>query len=167
MHGSTRPDTDSYFVDMARLVARRATCARRAVGCVLVDVNNHVLATGYNGVARTRPHCIDSPCKGAHQPSGTALHACEAIHAEANALIQCHDVDRIHTCYCTASPCVQCLRLLLNTSCGRIVFAEQYPHSESRDMWISAGREWVHWIPPKPLPPINFGFNGVQRSDLG
>lgn len=158
MNGFSRPDTDTYFVQMAKLVAQRATCARRRVGCVLTDINNHVLATGYNGVARGRPHCIDQKCPGADCPSGTGLDLCEAIHAENNALLQCKDVDFVHTCYVVSSPCKQCIRLLLNTRCTRIVFEEEYPHSESRDLWLSAGREWIKWESPTPLPTV--GING-------
>lgn len=140
-----RLGTDDYFVKMARLVAQRATCHRRAVGCVLVNQQNHVIATGYNGVAKGQPHCIDTPCAGAHCASGTGLHLCEAIHAEQNALLQCSNINDIHTAYVTASPCIQCIRLLLNTSCHRIVFAEEYPHTESKQLWIEDGRMWVHW----------------------
>lgn len=52
-----RPDVDEYFINMAKLVASRSTCLRRAVGCVLVNSRNHVIATGYNGVAAGQPHC--------------------------------------------------------------------------------------------------------------
>jgi dCMP deaminase len=140
----TRISTDEYFIGIARLVAQRATCHRRQVGCVLVNSRNHVLATGYNGVASGQPHCIDRPCPGAHCASGTGLHLCQAIHAEANALIQCADIGAISTAYVTASPCISCLRLLLNTSCRTIVFAEEYPHPESRDLWVGDGRQWIH-----------------------
>jgi deoxycytidylate deaminase len=44
----------------------------------------------------------------------------------------------------TASPCVTCCKLLLNTSCERIVFAEVYPHSEAQRLWETAGRVWTH-----------------------
>lgn len=141
---STRLNVDEYFVQMAKLVARRATCSRRQVGCVLVNSHNHVLSTGYNGVAKGQPHCIDVPCPGANCASGTGLHLCKAIHAEQNALLQCGDVHQIYAAYVTASPCVQCLRLLLNTSCYKIVFAEEYPHPESQNLWEVDGRKWVH-----------------------
>lgn len=145
---------------MAELVATRSTCFRRSVGCVLVDHNNHVLATGYNGVARGRPHCNEATlvssgpnagrvmfhntCQGARAPSGTALSACEAIHAEENALIQCRTVNEIRTVYCTASPCVLCMRKLLNTGVKRIVFRQEYPHAESKQLAADAGIEWCH-----------------------
>jgi dCMP deaminase len=135
---------DEYFVEVAKIVAKRSTCVRRQVGCVLTNDHNHIMATGHNGVASGLPHCIDDPCPGAHCASGTGLNLCEAIHAEQNALLQCHDIGKIYTAYVTASPCIHCLRLLLNTSCERIVFAEEYPHPEARILWEGQGREWVH-----------------------
>src|SRR5690606_23593910 len=148
----TRPSKDRYFMDIAKVVATRATCARRSVGCVLVDVRGHILATGYNGKPRGFPHCHDDlPCAGAQAASGTALSACEAVHAEQNALLQCPDVNRIFAAYVTVSPCVTCTKLLLNTSCARIYFAEPYAHdAEAKRLWQACGpegavRQWVHF----------------------
>lgn len=140
---TTRPSTDEYFIAMAILAASRGTCSRRKVGCVLTNKHHHVIATGYNGVAAGLPHCWEKPCPGAGLPSGQGLTSCEALHAEENALMQCRDIFSIHTCYTTASPCVNCLRKLLGTSCERIVFLEEYPHPESKKMWIEAGRSWI------------------------
>lgn len=164
-----RPNKDVWFIEIAVVVAKRATCLRRSVGCVLVNRHGHTLATGYNGVARGLPHCNEavvgektwrSPftgeippdvvhphaCSGASSPSGTNLDACQAIHAEQNALLQCRDVEEIQTCYVTTSPCVTCVKLLMNTPCRRIVFLEPYAHDqEARRLWEQvAGREWVH-----------------------
>jgi dCMP deaminase len=88
----------------------------------------------------TYPHA----CEGAKYDSGEGLGKCQAIHAEQNALLQCPDIMKIHTCYTTSSPCnEQCIKLLLNTSCQRIVFLEEYSKS-GKDAWLAAGREWVH-----------------------
>jgi len=57
-------------------------------------------------------------------------------------MLQCRDVYSIHTAYVTASPCMTCIKLLLNTSCERIVFVEEYPHVEARRLWEGAGRLW-------------------------
>lgn len=46
-----RPSWDEYFLEVAHLVAKRATCLRRSVGAVLVQ-NKRILATGYNGAPR-------------------------------------------------------------------------------------------------------------------
>lgn len=133
-----RPTKDEYFLAMARLVACRATCARRSVGCVLVNERGHVLSTGYNGRQSGVAHCRDGElCQGAHSPTGLQLDACEAIHAEQNALLQCRDVWAVDTCYTTASPCITCAKLLLNTSCKRVVYIDEYPAhiATVRDLW--------------------------------
>lgn len=148
LNGSVRPSSDEYFLAIARGAATRGTCARRKVGAVLVDAYNQILSTGYNGVASGLPHCIDEPCPGAGCKSGEGLHLCQALHAEANALIQCKDIRAIRCCYSTASPCIHCLRMLLNTSCEYIIFNEEYPHPESKQLWLSQGRKWIHY-PPK------------------
>lgn len=165
-----RPSREQYFLRMASLAATRGTCFRRQVGCILVNERGHVLATGYNGVAAGLPHCnegkigeaprvgdqtfdimpINYPnvCKGAMAPSGTNLEACEAIHAEQNALLQCRDAYEIHTCYVTHSPCVTCVKLLMNTSCKRIIFIDRYAHDEqARRLWQMSdpGKVWWHY----------------------
>lgn len=140
-----RPDLDTYFMSMAVLVASRATCPRRKVGSVLINTRGHVLATGYNGVAAGQTHCIDKPCTGANLPSGQGLDKCQALHGEQNALLQCRDVYQIDTAYVTASPCITCTKLFLNTSCRRIVFLDEYPHSDAKDLWVASGRDWVQF----------------------
>ena len=85
-----------------------------------------------------------SACEGAvAMPSGSGLDACQAVHAEVNAVIQTPDVDRIHSCYVTVSPCVSCLKMLTNTGCQRVVFRELYAQ-DSSSLWLRLGREWLH-----------------------
>lgn len=133
----TRPSKDEYFLRMAQLVATRGTCARRQVGCVLVSSRGHVIATGYNGPPAGRAHCVDSPCPAALAEPGTRLDECFAIHAEQNALLQCHDVYAIETAYITVAPCATCLKLFLNTSCRRLVVGGWYApdHQEVLERW--------------------------------
>ena len=148
----TRPTVEEYFMQLAFLVRTRGSCMRRQVGCVLVNKHNHIIATGYNGRPSGFVECIDEPCTGADAPSGQGLDTCEAIHAEQNALLQCHDVQEITTAYCTTSPCISCVKLLLNTSCKTIVFAEQYPHDQSKTMWLKASRTWkpsIYYYPDR------------------
>lgn len=147
----TREPVDHYFLRLALLTSTRATCTRRRVGCILVDSSRRVLATGYNGSPRGFTHCaVGNECPGANCPSGTGLELCQAIHAEQNALLQCGDVDAIHSVYVTASPCVVCTKLLLNTAASRIIFLEEYPHPAARELWLSAPRklEWSKVILP-------------------
>lgn len=92
------------------------------------------------GFVDVHPHA----CLGAGAASGTQLDACEAIHAEQNAIAKCRDTWAIYTCYVTVSPCVSCVKMLMNTSCMRIVFREPYVHQQARDLWTKLPREWVH-----------------------
>ena len=140
-----RLDKDTYFLRMAKLAAARTTCLRRAVGCILVSARGHVLATGYNGVPAGFPHCNEHDpfhetgyphaCVGSTAGSGQALDTCMALHAEQNALLQCRDVYDVETVYCTTEPCVTCTKLLLNTGCKRVVFADAYA-SSGRAFWL-------------------------------
>lgn len=167
-----RPGKDEYFLRMAEVVAQRSTCLRRAVGCVLVDVDGHVLATGYNGVAAGAPHCNEPDpldeatwdphrsdyrlsyphaCPAAGADSGTQLEGCEAIHAEQNALLQCRDVREVHTAYVTDGPCVTCVKLLLNTGCAQIIVRRAYA-GEGRDLWRRNGLAWTVMSPGHDEP---------------
>jgi len=142
-----RITVDAWAMALVAVTSQRGTCLRRRVGCVLLDARNHVIATGYNGVASGMPHCNEGPpyvnaCSGAFAPSGTNLDGCQAIHAEQNALLQCRNVYAIHTCYTSVSPCVTCVKLLMNTSCQKLVFAERYPHHGALDLWVNAGRSF-------------------------
>lgn len=168
-----RPDRDTWAMSLAVLTAQRSTCIRRSVGCVLLNARGHVLATGVNGVASGMPHCNEQvPSLSKKIPKSMALsekaliliaeqakrehpHACaghdlppgqdrcEAIHAEQNALLQCRDVYEIDTAYVTLSPCLACAKLLLNTSCRRVVFIDTFSHGgTAKELWEKAGCVW-------------------------
>jgi dCMP deaminase len=149
-----RPSRDQMYIDIAAVIARRSTCYRRSVGCVLVDVDGFILSTGFNGVASGRPHCNEKDiyqnntypniCEGSDAPSGQNLDACQAIHAEANAIIRLPDPRQVHSAYVTASPCINCTKLLLGTHCQRILFLQEYPHPTAKEWWLATGREWLH-----------------------
>jgi len=139
-----RPSKMMTFTRLAEDIAEQSTCKRRQVGCFLVDANHHVLSVGYNGVAKGMKHCLDEPCSGSECKSGEGLDLCLAIHAEQNALIRCKEPNVIHTCYTNVAPCMHCLKMLLNTSCQRVVFLHNYADSvRCKELWESANRQWV------------------------
>ena len=139
-----RESKHQYFLKIAKLVATRATCPRREVGCVIINKYGHIKATGYNGVPAGYMHCTDIPCGGQNMQSGTGLTFCMATHAEQNALLQCHDVMDIHTIYITVSPCITCAKLIANTSCKRIIYAEEYPDPSAMELLKKLGIETRH-----------------------
>ena len=141
-----RPSWDSFFLNQLPLMSMRANCWRRRASAILVDSNNHILSTGYNGPPAQTINCLESKCKGSDQPSGFGLNACHASHAETNALFYVSDKTKIATAYILTSPCIECVKDLSLTSCQRIVFLTPYPHhDESREYWEGRmGRKWEH-----------------------
>lgn len=139
-----RPTKDLYFSELASVIAIRTTCIRRGVGCVVTNSKGHILGTGYNGVAAGLPHCNEGcPCTGHDLPPGQDK--CEAVHAEVNAILQCPDVWDIDTVYVTLSPCIRCTKMLMNTSCKRIVFLNSHLGATGKELWEKTGRTWQHY----------------------
>lgn len=93
-----------------------------------MDSSNHVVATGYNGVPKHFPHCLDKPCEGADAPSGQGLEKCLAVHAEQNAFLQLRSNDFL-TAYLTVTPCITCAKMIANSKVSRIVAREPYVQS--------------------------------------
>lgn len=152
---------DRVWLQVCFDISQLATCARRKVGCAMLDRKGRVLATGYNGVAPDEVHCIDSPCAGANCPSGTGLELCEAIHAEQNAIAQLKFPDEVHTVYSTTAPCMHCVKMLATTAAKRIVFSVDYPHPAAKDYWERRGGTWEH-VPIEPSTTTGGGV--MQRS---
>lgn len=129
------------MMSIARVLSFRATCRKLAVGAVLINDRFQIIGTGYNGVPRNYPHCSQYPCEGADQPAGSDT--CIAVHAEQNALMQCHRVEDIFCLYCTHAPCMRCTKMLLNTSCSCIVFGCETPmDNRAAELWKAMGRAW-------------------------
>lgn len=156
-----RPDKDTYFLCIAASVALRSSCHSRAVGCVLVNNQFNILSTGYNGPASGTPHC--NPCSRKDIPSGQGLDSCVGIHAEQNALLQCPDTALIYTAYVTTSPCITCVKLLLNTGCKRIVYLDEYPQDVPKRLWESTGREWIHFTADKNIMEAINGIISIRK----
>ncbi len=122
-----------YFMSVAHLISGRATCTRGHIGAVIVRDNN-ILSTGYNGAPSGLPHCHDSgsACRiyQSTHPDGTVEENCvNTIHAEINAIAQAakHGVSiRDSNIYITASPCIHCLKVLINVGIKTIYYATPY-----------------------------------------
>lgn len=137
---SSRPSLDNYFLEMLGLVSSRSTCGRRAVGAIITDIYGHVLSMGYNGVPSGIDHCIDVPCAGRHGKPGESAHdLCLAVHAEANAILQCQRLDLASVMYCSCSPCFNCAKLIANTEIIRIVCLEEYNDDVGRELLNRVG----------------------------
>ncbi|NQU46481.1 MAG: dCMP deaminase family protein [Chlorobium sp.] len=120
-----------YFMSVARLISQRATCTRGHIGAVIVR-DNSILSTGYNGAPSGLPHCNETNCRiyRSTHPDGTVEENCvNTIHAEINAIAQAakHGVSiKDADIYITASPCIHCLKVLINVGIKTIYYEKPY-----------------------------------------
>lgn len=134
-----RADWNTYFMNIARQVATRATCDRKHVGAVIVKEKN-ILATGYNGSISGMPHCDDI----GHMMEND--HCVATIHAEVNAIIQAarHGVSiNGADIYVTASPCWNCFKLIANAGIRRIFYGEFYRDDRIHDVAEKLGIDLI------------------------
>ena len=97
------------FMEVAQVFAKRSTCARLAVGAVVV-ADRSIVAVGYNGPAAGEPHCTGKHCA----PPGQGCQ--RALHAEFNALsrIPASVLGSPLDIYVTDSPCAHCYELIVD-----------------------------------------------------
>lgn len=138
-----RPTWESYFMEITRLVAKRSTCIRRAVGAVIVK-DKRILSTGYNGAPSGIRHCRDVGClrQQMNIASGERHELCRAIHAEQNAIIQAayHGVSiKDAVLYCTNLPCIICAKMIINAGIRTIYYEAGYADELSREMLDESG----------------------------
>lgn len=149
-----RETWDEYFMRIAETVATRATCDRKHVGAIIV-LNRVIVSTGYNGAPRGMPSCDEV---GHEMKEMGGRQSCvRTVHGEANALVQAARTGASvegATLYTTASPCYDCLKLIINAGIVRIVSKEFYGsrYGMSGEMVAfarAANVEWVMATPPK------------------
>ncbi len=133
-----RPNWDRYFIEITNVVKKRSTCLRRQVGALIVK-DNHILATGYNGVPSKITHCSETGClrEQLNVPSGQRHELCRGLHAEQNAIIQAaHHGTSINgaTIYTNTKPCSICTKMIINAGIKRIVFEEYYEDKLADDI---------------------------------
>ena len=105
------------------MVATRSTCDRAFVGCVLVNEDNRIISTGYNGSITGNKHCDEV---GHTMRDG---HCIATIHAEMNALLYCAKEGisvKSARCYVTHFPCLNCTKALIQSGIKAIIYKEAY-----------------------------------------
>ena len=118
----TRPSWDDYFKEIVLVTAKRSSCERLNVGCILVK-DNRIIAQGYNGFLPGCPH--KSIIRDNHEQA--------TLHAEQNALIDCAKRGvscKGSTVYITHYPCIICCRLLLAAEVKDIKYLNDYKNDE-------------------------------------
>ncbi|WP_284345829.1 deoxycytidylate deaminase [[Clostridium] colinum] len=143
-----RIDWDTYFIEIAKVVAKRASCFRRQVGAVIVK-DNSIISTGYNGAPKGILDCFEiNKCirNDKNIPSGKNYEECMSLHAENNAITQCASNGvscKGGTIYITHSPCSMCLKQIINAGIKRIVSIDKYPDELSDKLIKMSNIEFV------------------------
>jgi len=140
-----RDSIDKTYINIALEFSKRSTCSRRSVGAIIVDQHGYILSAGYNGQSSGMPHCIDHKCSGADSKSGHNIDACEAVHAEQNAIARLKEPFNAWKIYCTTAPCISCTKLILATSIQEVIFLEDYIFS-GKDLFLKSGKNWNQFI---------------------
>lgn len=127
----SRPSWDEYFLNIADVVATRSTCLRAQYGAVIVDKENTIISTGYNGAPSNITSCYDRKICfriEANIPTGTRYETCQSVHAEANAIIRSRTSVRGCRLYIgtlesnNCVPCDMCKRLMINAGISACIF---------------------------------------------
>lgn len=129
-------------MQIAHLVATRATCPRRQVGAILVS-DRRILATGYNGAPRGLDHC---PPGGSENdwPTGCmrAGHCIRSLHAEQNVLLQAAMIGipcKGASMYVTCQPCNGCAKMIINAGIQKVVYEGDYPDEFAQVLFKESG----------------------------
>lgn len=155
-----RPPRDWVLMNSAHLWARRGTCSRAQVGCV-ISRNGRNLVSGYNGAPAGMDHCDhrcicmpvsegnDLPKRWVEDRLCTAHEPCvNAVHAEANALAFAAKYGvgiegaELHT---TRVPCLTCAGLIINAGIIRVVWFEEHREMDGYERLGLAGLEVVRY----------------------
>lgn len=140
-----RPTWDEYFMEVARTIAKRATCDRGRSGCVIAR-DKQLLVTGYVGSPVGLPHCDDVGHlmkKVIHDDDSISQHCMRTVHAEQNAICQAAKLGvplEGATLYCKMTPCRTCAMLIINCGIERVICEKKYHRgAESEQMFKDAG----------------------------
>ena len=124
---------DQRYLEMAEIWARNSYCKRRQVGALLVK-DNMIISDGYNGT----PSGFENVCEenGVTKPY--------VLHAEANAITKVAksgNSSQGATLYVTASPCLECSKLIIQSGIRRVVYSDEYRLTDGVDLLRRAGIE--------------------------
>ena len=128
---------DLRYLRMAAIWAENSYCQRRKVGALVVK-EKMIISDGYNGT----PSGFENVCEDAHGVTHPYV-----LHAEANAITKLarsgNNSDQA-TLYVTASPCIECAKLIIQAGIRRVVYDEQYRLTDGIDLLRRAGVEVEH-----------------------
>ena len=125
---------DKRYLRMASVWAENSYCVRRQVGALLVK-DKMIISDGYNGT----PSGFENICEDDNNTTKPYV-----LHAEANAITKVAksgNSSENATLYITASPCIECAKLIIQAGIVRVVYSEEYHSSEGVQLLKRAGIE--------------------------
>ena len=128
---------DQRYLEMARIWAQNSYCQRRQVGALVVK-DGMIISDGYNGT----PSGFENVCEDDNNVTKPYV-----LHAEANAitkLARSSNNSEGATIYITASPCIECAKLIIQAGIKRVVYGEKYRLTDGIDLLKRAGIEVVY-----------------------
>ncbi len=128
---------DKSYLEMARVWAKNSYCVRRQVGAIIVK-DRMIISDGYNGT----PSGFENVCE-----DETGHTKPYVLHAEANAITkvaQSNNSSKDATLYVTASPCLECAKLIIQAGIKRVVYCDAYRIADGLDLLRRAGIELVN-----------------------
>ena len=127
---------DKRYMRMARIWAENSYCERRKVGALLVK-DKMIISDGYNGT----PSGFENKCEDENNVSKPYV-----LHAEANAITKVarsNNSSEGATLYVTASPCMECSKLIIQAGIKRVVYGEKYRIMDGVELLQRAGIEVI------------------------
>lgn len=127
-------ELDKRYLRMARVWAENSYCKRRQVGALIVK-GKMIISDGYNGT----PSGFENICEDEN-----GLTKPYVLHAEANAITKIarsgNNSDGA-TLYVTASPCIECAKLIIQAGIRRVIYGEKYRLADGIELLKRAGIE--------------------------
>lgn len=128
---------DLRYLQMARIWAQNSYCQRRQVGALVVK-DGMIISDGYNGT----PSGFENVCEDENNVTKPYV-----LHAEANAitkLARSSNNSDGSTIYITASPCIECAKLIIQAGIKRVVYGEKYRLTDGIELLRRAGVEVIY-----------------------
>ena len=118
---------DKRYLRMAAIWAENSYCKRRQVGALIVK-DKMIISDGYNGT----PCGFENICEDENNQTKPYV-----LHAEANAITKIARSNNNSdgaTLYVTASPCIECAKLIIQAGIKRVVYSEKYRLTDGIDL---------------------------------
>ena len=128
---------DKRYIRMANIWAENSYCQRRQVGALIVK-DKMIISDGYNGT----PSGFENICED--ETNHTKPYV---LHAEANAITKIarsNNSSEGATMYVTASPCIECAKLIIQAGIKRVIYSEKYRLEDGIELLKRANIEVVY-----------------------